>query len=87
MNFKVVASKRFYRDLNRLEEDTKKRIFAAIETLGNEPFGIKRGLNIKKLKAEDNKYRIRVGHYRVIYRIDGDRVLLTTVAHRREAYR
>jgi mRNA-degrading endonuclease RelE of RelBE toxin-antitoxin system len=32
-------------------------------------------------------FRLRVGDYRVVYRIEGCRVVVVRVAHRREAYR
>ena len=39
--------------------------------------------------ALDNHFRIRVGDYRVIYRIDGKRVVVVIVriGHRRDVYR
>lgn len=33
------------------------------------------------------EWRIRVGNYRIRYRIDGDSVVITRVAHRSEIYR
>ncbi|MGD0990633.1 MAG: type II toxin-antitoxin system RelE/ParE family toxin [Candidatus Sulfotelmatobacter sp.] len=44
---------------------------------------------LKKLKAQPDHFRIRVGDYRVIYRIDGKRVVIVIVriGHRREVYR
>jgi mRNA interferase RelE/StbE len=43
----------------------------------------------KKLEAEPNLYRIRVGDYRILYYIwDAEReVLVVKIAHRREVYR
>jgi mRNA interferase RelE/StbE len=44
---------------------------------------------VKKFQGEANHWRIRVGDFRVIYRIDRQRVVvaIVRVAHRREAYR
>ena len=44
--------------------------------------------DVKKLTATEKKYRLRVGDYRVIYRIDeGKRIVIVVlIAHRREAY-
>lgn len=47
------------------------------------PFGL------KKLVAEENLYRIRVGDYRIIYQIQ-DKILLILVikiGHRKDIYR
>jgi mRNA interferase RelE/StbE len=45
--------------------------------------------NIKRLSGElSGAFRFRVGDWRVLYRIDhkADRVLVLTIAHRREVY-
>ena len=41
------------------------------------------------MKGEPDHYRIRVGDYRVIYRVDGMRVivLIVKIGHRRDVYR
>ncbi|WP_324610960.1 type II toxin-antitoxin system RelE family toxin [Moorena producens] len=43
--------------------------------------------NIKKLKGEDNAYRIRVGDYRIGFFMKGDTMIFSRVLHRREFYR
>jgi mRNA interferase RelE/StbE len=43
--------------------------------------------NIKKLKGEDNAYRIRVGDYRIGFFTVGDVITFSRVLHRREFYR
>ena len=43
--------------------------------------------NIKKLKAEDNAYRIRVGDYRIGFFLIGNTITFCRVLHRREFYR
>jgi len=42
-----------------------------------------------KLRGVQNAYRVRVGHYRILYEVHDDRLLILVigVAHRREAYR
>jgi mRNA interferase RelE/StbE len=60
------------------------RIVAKIRTLAHQP----RGLQSEKLQGED-RYRMRVGSYRVVYSIsDEDRVVVVVrVAHRKDVYR
>ena len=43
----------------------------------------------RKVQGYDDVYRIRVGRIRVLYSIDGRRIIVTVlkVAHRREIYR
>jgi mRNA interferase RelE/StbE len=43
--------------------------------------------NLKKLKGNDNYFRIRVGDYRIGLFLEGDTVLFVRVMHRREFYR
>lgn len=43
--------------------------------------------NIKKLKGEDNAYRIRVGDYRIGFFVIGNTITFSRVLHRREFYR
>jgi len=42
--------------------------------------------NIKKLKGEDNAYRVRVGEYRVGFTLADNTITFTRVLHRREFY-
>jgi len=43
--------------------------------------------NLKKLKGEDNAYRIRIGDYRIGIILDTDKIIFERVLHRREIYR
>jgi mRNA interferase RelE/StbE len=43
--------------------------------------------NLKKLKGEENAYRIRIRDYRIGIIIDKDRVVFERVLHRKEIYR
>jgi len=44
--------------------------------------------NVKKLRAEDTAYRIRVGDYRIGFFVeDGNKIIFARILHRREFYR
>jgi mRNA interferase RelE/StbE len=43
--------------------------------------------NVKKLKAEGDYYRVRVGDYRIGLSVSGDVVTFVRVLHRKEIYR
>ena len=65
---------------------TKRRIWEAIEGLAKEP----RPRGCRKISGpEENRYRIRVGDYRIIYRVNDDKILILVVrvGHRRDIYR
>ncbi|NJM47982.1 MAG: type II toxin-antitoxin system RelE/ParE family toxin [Alkalinema sp. RU_4_3] len=43
--------------------------------------------NVKALKGYSNRYRIRIGDYRIGIEVSGDAVEIIRVLHRREFYR
>ncbi|MCY7374731.1 MAG: type II toxin-antitoxin system RelE/ParE family toxin [Pyrinomonadaceae bacterium] len=81
MNFKPAA----LRQIQRLSKSDQKRISRKIETPADNPLPD----GVKKLAGEEGFYRVRVGDYRIIYTIDGEKmiVLVITIGHRREIYR
>ena len=74
------------RDLQSLPRDVRERIRERIDLLVENP----RPHGVKSLQGGQKGYlRIRVGDYRVIYRIENDHLVVMVVAigHRREIYR
>lgn len=72
------------RDLDALDPPVYRRLKAAILRLAAEP----RPAGALKLTGEEG-YRLRIGDYRVLYRIDdaSSTVFVYRVKRRREAYR
>lgn len=73
------------RELRALDRDTKQRLTRIIDGLETNP----RPSGVRKLRGSQDVYRVRVGPWRVVYRIE-DRVLVVVViriAHRRDVYR
>ena len=83
--YRVEISPKAQRQLRGLPKPLQKRIDAKIQALANNP----RPPGVTKLQGAENRYRIRVGHYRVIYSIADAAllVLVLEVLNRREAYR
>ena len=73
------------REFKALERAVQRRIAAHINTLAQQPFPP----GLKKLQGGQDLYRIRVGDYRVIYRVEGKRVAIVVIkiGHRRDVYR
>ena len=69
------------RSLEHIQQADRKRIAAKIDTLADDP----RPPGVKKLEAADDLYRVRVGDFRVIYRIDDARKTITVAVIRRRA--
>jgi len=83
--YEVEIPRSVARQLSNLPRHVRERILANIRQLRQRP----RPRDCRKLTSEEDLYRIRVGSYRVIYRVDDDHhcVVLCRVAHRREVYR
>jgi mRNA interferase RelE/StbE len=67
------------------QKKDRQRIVASILALAGEP----RPMGCEKLAGEIDRYRIRVGRYRVVYSIADDDlvVLVVRVADRKDVYR
>jgi mRNA interferase RelE/StbE len=73
------------RERGKLPPEIRPRVNQALLALEDEP----RPHGVTKLSGYANRWRVRVGDYRVIYQIDdqAQEVTVLRIAHRREAYR
>ena len=78
----ITFKKSVAKDLRKLSKDIRKRIFSKIEEdLSDHP------LDHPELKGKFAGLRkYRVGDYRVIYAVLDEQVLITRIAHRKQAY-
>ena len=83
----VTFKKSFEKDLVKLRDaDLLHKIQAVIEA-AEAAFGLVDIKNLKKLKADGNYYRIRVGNYRLGLILDEAEISFVRVLHRKEMYR
>src|SRR4030095_7960110 len=78
---------RAVRQLRAIPQPAALTILRALTPLGDDPRRL--DANVKKLAGYEDRYRLRVGDYRVIYDVT-DKVLVILVVgvgHRREIYR
>lgn len=84
--FEIIFSPKAIRQLRPLDKETLQRIKAAIERNLREfpPLG-----DVLKLEGAENRFRLRVGDWRVTFRYQFDRreVHIAEVVHRSKAYR
>ncbi len=73
--YEIRLTKRVERQLSKLAPEVQVRLQIAIDALDENP----RPNGVKKLKGEDNQYRIRVGDYRIIYIIEDQKLLIVIV--------
>ena len=73
------------RAFSKLDPQTRQRLAPHISALADDP----RPIGSKRLAAAEELHRIRVGAYRVVYRIEDDvlLVLVLRLGHRRDVYR
>ncbi len=78
---------RAVRQLRAIPQSAALTILRALTPLGEDPR--RQDADIKKLVGYADRYRLRVGDYRVIYEIADEQlvILIVGVGHRREAYR
>jgi mRNA interferase RelE/StbE len=79
--YELVIARRFYKDLRQIDPQDQGRILEALRRIGQAPYAGR-----KVVVAEAGQYRWRVGSYRIRYDIEGDKVHVLRVRHRREAY-
>jgi mRNA interferase RelE/StbE len=85
MTYRIEFAPSAAREFERLPRDVQARIARKIDGLAANP----RPPGVKKLQGPIDRYRIRIGDYRVVYDIYDRilRVLVLKVGHRRDIYR
>ncbi|MDE0581309.1 MAG: type II toxin-antitoxin system RelE/ParE family toxin [bacterium] len=83
--YTVEISRRAIRSIAALPRKEEQRVRAAIKLLADEP----RPPNCVALTGEQSVYRVRVGDYRIVYKVIDARlmILVIRVGHRRDVYR
>lgn len=81
IEFLKTAEKEFY----RLPKQIQERMAKKLEDLKTDPYPS----GVKALKNGQGRLRLRVGDYRIIYRVENDIlvILIITVGHRKNIYR
>lgn len=84
VHYKIIFSKSAEKFLDTLDKQTKLRILEKVGELRSNT----ENLDIKKLKSHQALYRLRVSHFRVIYTLKQEVIIIYVVAigHRRDVY-
>ena len=84
MTYRIIIPKLVQKQLDDLPKKQRELLISAIRLLVDEP----RPSGVKKLKGYDKTYRIRVGDYRIIYKIEDQEKLILVLSsiHRKDAY-
>jgi mRNA interferase RelE/StbE len=83
--YQVVVEDGAARAIRKLGRGVQRQVVAKLERLGENP----RPQGSKKLEGTEDLHRVRVGDYRIVYRIEEEvlLVLVVRVAHRSDVYR
>jgi mRNA interferase RelE/StbE len=84
-DYSIEIARSARKELQALDSSIANRIIKRIEALIKNP----RPTGVAKLEGSTDLWRIRVGEWRVVYRIDDRKQLvdISAVRHRREVYR
>lgn len=83
--YEVRVARSADKDIQALPSEIRKRVEDAIRGLASNPFPS----GCEKLQGERNRWRLRVGKYRIIYSVDTEQRILRVekIRLRSEAYR
>ncbi|MFO8148113.1 MAG: type II toxin-antitoxin system RelE/ParE family toxin [Gillisia sp.] len=82
--YKIFFKKSVWKDFKAIPDKDLNKILQSIESLGEDP----RQPGSKKLSGQE-RYRFRVGLYRIIYSIQDEKLIICVVkvGHRKDVYR
>ena len=81
MDYEIELLGEVRKQLRALPKDVRHAIGSKINRLQNDLTG-----DVKKLKGFKKKYRLRVGDYRVLFELEGDRIVRYDVGDRKDIY-
>lgn len=84
-SFEVAFKPSVEKDLLSLPKSVVGRVLGRIDQLKDNPFP----RQASKLQGAEHVYRIRLGDYRLVYKVDtaAKRIVIQYIRHRREVYR
>jgi mRNA interferase RelE/StbE len=82
MTYDIEFKPRALKNPQALPKGTQRRIVTRIEGLGNNLAG-----DVKRLTNLTPEDRLRVGSHRVLFEVEGTKLVICRVLHRKDAYR
>ena len=88
MTFRILVHPKAAKAIAGLPKAHQRKLANLVETLKENPVPFKR-FDIKKLKGYENRFRVRLGGFRLIYEVDKEEnlILLLKIEKREGAYR
>jgi mRNA interferase RelE/StbE len=82
MRYTVELKPRAEKDLKAMSPSEARRVYDALLVLENGLDG-----DVKRLTNHFPGYRLRIGNWRALFEIEGSKIVVCRIRHRREAYR
>ena len=83
MNYVILLTKNAKRDIEKLDGVLQRRIAKKLIYLKKDPIRLSKAL----IGFEQGQYRFRVGDFRICFDIDGNKIVIYRIRHRREVYK
>jgi mRNA-degrading endonuclease RelE of RelBE toxin-antitoxin system len=81
MRYRIEISERAREQLRALPKEMRRNIGQRMETMRDDLRG-----DVLKLRDKGNRYRLRIGTFRVLFVLAGDMIQVYAVKDRKEAY-
>ena len=84
-SYRIEVSATAEKQIRKLRREDQVRVLRAIQLLATDPAPP----GSRKVRGYESVFRIRVGTYRILYRVEGRRLLIIIlkIGHRRDVYR
>lgn len=83
MVYQLIYTKSAFKDIKKLDKVSKKKIKQKIEQYSVHPLTYAR----KLVRSSIGTHRWRAGNHRIIFDLDGKKIVILRIGHRREIYR
>lgn len=86
---KIIFEKKIFKDFDKVDNNIIMKITAIIQNLENcwNIYQLQENFDIKKMKWENNYYRIRIWDYKLWIKVEQDFVKLIRLLHRKDIYK
>ena len=81
MLYRIELKPRAIRDLKAIDKSQARRIIDKVGLMKVDLAG-----DVKRLTNSTAEFRLRVGDYRVLFEVQGDKVIVYRIRHRKDAY-
>jgi len=83
VEYVILLTKNSKRDIEKLDGVIQKRIAKKLVYLKSDPINLSK----KLIDFEQGQYRFRVGDFRICFDIDGNKIVINRIRHRKEVYK